>query len=39
LGFDKKIPEQFFHVGLGVHPETIFAVLDKLGVKYQISKD
>jgi hypothetical protein len=34
LGFSNKIPEQYLHVGLGVHPTTIFGMLDTLGVKY-----
>jgi hypothetical protein len=37
LGFTSEIPDQFLHVGLGVHPATIFAVFDKLGVEYQSS--
>ena len=39
LNFDPKIPDQYFHVGLGVHPMTIFAVFDKLRIRYQKSAD
>jgi hypothetical protein len=38
LGFDTKTP-QYLHVGLGVHPTTMFALLDQLKVRYKVSPD
>jgi hypothetical protein len=38
LSFNNSIPPQFFHVGIGVHPTTIFQALARLGVKYETSK-
>ena len=38
LGFNSSIPEQYYHVGLGVHPTTVFGMFDKFGVKYDVSK-
>lgn len=44
LGFDPKIPggngakvHQFLNVGMGVHPVTMFGLMDQLGVKYEVS--
>lgn len=37
LGFDSKIPQQYLHVGLGVHPSTILGAFKKLGVKHTVS--
>lgn len=43
LGFDPLVPgtnrreHQFLNVGVGVHPETIFGLLDSRGVTYQVS--
>jgi hypothetical protein len=37
LGFDGSIPPQYFHVGLGVHPLTMFHFFDELKIKYTVS--
>jgi hypothetical protein len=36
LGFQTSTP-QFLNVGVGVHPETLFAAFDAHGIKYQVS--
>jgi hypothetical protein len=36
LGFNSSV-KQFFNVGLGVHPETMFNVFDRNAVKYKVS--
>src|ERR1019366_8275043 len=36
LDFDPKLPAQYLHVGLGVHPVTINAALKKLGIDHKI---
>ena len=35
LGFTGQ--NQYFNVGLGVHPETMYPIFDEAGVKYQVS--
>lgn len=37
LGFSEKNPAECLHVGLGVHPVTIFEFFKKYGVTYQVS--
>lgn len=37
LDFSNSIPPQYLHVGLGVHPATMFHVFDTAGVKYSVS--
>lgn len=37
LGFQGQ--KQFLNLGLGVHPETMFAFFDQVGVKYEVSKN
>ncbi|HTE13923.1 MAG TPA: hypothetical protein VK642_02485 [Burkholderiales bacterium] len=37
LGFDSTIPAQYFHVGLGVHPSTMFYFFNKYSIKYTVS--
>jgi hypothetical protein len=37
LGFSGQT--QYLNVGLGVHPDTMFAVFDRAGIAYTVSKD
>lgn len=37
LGFDSLPTPQYFHVGLGVHPETMFALFKDHGISFEMS--